>query len=59
MRQLGLQDQTEKRRQQTKIGEVLTAAGQVFIVWNIGFPASQVAQTANRKRINVTIHPSV
>ena len=55
MRQLlGLQDQTEKRRQQLMIGEVLTAAGQGGLLsGNIGFPASQVAQTATEKDVLV------
>ena len=55
MRQLlGLQDQTEKTTTTTMIGEVLTAAGQGGLLsGNIGFPASQVAQTATEKDVLV------
>ena len=40
----------EKQPQRTMIGDVLTAAGQHGLLsGNIGYPASQVAQTASDK----------
>ena len=55
MRQLlGLQDQTKNDDDNHDPREVLTAAGKVVLLsGNIGFPASQVAQTATEKDVLV------